>query len=486
MNEPTTSNTFDSNRKAYAFARRFLVSATGAAALVVLASVTAYGQSPIGLARTAAVRPSHEEGVSTEVAAATVPAAAARGLASQPTRSGTIAHAPQAKVLRPATPRAPGSRQPAVESKKVDPKEVVAVMVELTDVPAATVYANSMNSSVARFGGKASLMSTTAMAEAKATAAGLSRAHVRTLEQAHQAVLPKLNSMAHGGRVIFRTKSAYNGISLYVHREQIADLRKIAGVKAVHIQTMKYYKASSDIDFLGGRTPWTTSTASYPFGLHGEGIKVGDIDTGLDFVHTNFGGPGTPAAYAAVTDTNPAGFFPSLKVPGGYDFAGDNYNGSNLPTPDANPMDAAGHGSATASLIAGLGVNGDGTTYNGAYDNTTDLNSMRISPGFAPKALLYPLRVFGKTGGTNLVTQAIDWAIDPNGDGNLSDHLDVINMSLGSDIGNPGDDSDAIAINNAVAVGMLVVCSAGNAGDALLQCGSPFDFHRVAERGRHL
>ena len=51
---------------------------------------------------------------------------------------------------------------------------------------------------------------------------------------------------------------------------------------------------------------------------------------------------------------------------------------------------------------------------------------------------------FGCGGSTNLVLQAIDWATDPNGDDDLSDHLDVINMSLGSSFGLDFD-ADAVA-----------------------------------------
>ena len=62
---------------------------------------------------------------------------------------------------------------------------------------------------------------------------------------------------------------------------------------------------------------------------------------------------------------------------------------------------------------------------------------MRIGPGMAPKALLYALKVFGcPTGGAGrrcLRAPALDWALDPNGDGNFSDHLDVVNISLGGD-----------------------------------------------------
>ena len=60
-----------------------------------------------------------------------------------------------------------------------------------------------------------------------------------------------------------------------------------------------------------------------------------------------------------------------------------------------------------------------------------------IGPGTAPKASLYALKVFGCEGGTNLTARALDWALDPNGDGDFSDKLDVVNLSLGSDFGAP-------------------------------------------------
>lgn len=47
----------------------------------------------------------------------------------------------------------------------------------------------------------------------------------------------------------------------------------------------------------------------------------------------------------------------------------------------------------------------------------------------APEAKLYAYKVFGCSGTTNVVTEAIDVAVDPNGDGSLDDRVDVINMS---------------------------------------------------------
>src|SRR6185503_21387620 len=91
-------------------------------------------------------------------------------------------------------------------------------------------------------------------------------------------------------------------------------------------------------------------------------------------------------------------------------------------------------------------------------------SSLSIGPGVAPKAMLYALKVFGCSGSTGLTTQAINWAVDPNGDGDPSDHLDVINMSLGSNFGTSTDPS-AQASTNASLAGVIVVAASGNAGD---------------------
>ena len=69
------------------------------------------------------------------------------------------------------------------------------------------------------------------------------------------------------------------------------------------------------------------------------------------------------------------------------------------------------------------------------------LDGMRIGPGMAPGAQLYALRVFGCEGSTDLIGPALDMAADPNGDGNFSDRLDIVNLSLGSDYV-PSDDPE--------------------------------------------
>jgi subtilisin family serine protease len=66
----------------------------------------------------------------------------------------------------------------------------------------------------------------------------------------------------------------------------------------------------------------------------------------------------------------------------------------------------------------------------------------------------------------------MDFALDPNGDNNLSDAVDIINMSLGASYGQKEDDlSEASA--NAVRAGVVVVASAGNSADRPYIVGSP-------------
>ena len=194
-------------------------------------------------------------------------------------------------------------------------------------------------------------------------------------------------------------------------------------------------------------------------------MKVAVIDTGIDYTHADFGGPGTPAAYSG---NNPnviePGTFPTAKVVDGWDFVGTDYDSGSadpakrIPVPDPDPLDENGHGSHVAGTIAGMGV--------GTPGNWT------IGPGVAPEALLYAYKVFGKSGSTGVTALAIERAMDPNQDGDMSDHVDVINMSLGSTFGSPNDVS-AVAAAAAVRAGVIVVCSAGNSGNMPYITGSP-------------
>jgi len=217
----------------------------------------------------------------------------------------------------------------------------------------------------------------------------------------------------------------------------------------------------------------------------GSGIKVGIIDTGIDYTHATFAGVGTPEAFDAIDDTADGWLdtLPSrarVKIRGGYDFVGNDYNASspdpavNTPQPDPNPLDCNGHGTHVAGTTGGYGVGADGKPFAGSYLSLTaaTLDSMKVGPGVAPATELYALKVFGCDGSTNATMAALDWALDPNGDGNFDDKLDIVNMSLGSSYSPPDDPlSDTVA--KLTEFGVLTVASAGNEGDLTSVGGNP-------------
>jgi len=223
-------------------------------------------------------------------------------------------------------------------------------------------------------------------------------------------------------------------------------------------------------------------------GSTGKGVRIGIIDTGIDYTHADFGGAGTEDAYNAAfaNDQNPhwRDSLPALgkqKIIGGYDLAGDDYDADPgaetyqpIPHPDKNPLDCNEHGTHVAGTAAGYGVTGSGKTFSGNYSklDAAKLMNMRIGPGMAPRAQLYSLRVFGCEGSTDLVIEALDRAMDPNQDGDTSDHFDMINLSVGSDDG-VVDDPESAVVAALAKHGVLPVISMGNGGDNTDIGGSP-------------
>ncbi|HEX7840239.1 MAG TPA: S8 family serine peptidase, partial [Kofleriaceae bacterium] len=273
---------------------------------------------------------------------------------------------------------------------------------------------------------------------------------------------PRARIEAVGGKVIGSFQSALNGLKVRISRGQLAALRSIPGV--VDVKRVVTYSHDNFAAVQRIQAPFAWSGVA---GVHGEGVKIAIIDTGIDYTHADFGGPGTPEAFqaAAAVSTGPADpalFGPGApKVKGGIDLVGDAYDASatgdaGTPVPDPNPLDCHGHGSHVAGTAAGFGVLADGTTYLGPYDQLTHgTHSFAIGPGVAPLAELYAVRVFGCSGTTDVVAEALEWAVDND--------MDVVNLSLGAAFGTP-DSVEAVAADSAVAAGVVVVAAAGNDG----------------------
>ncbi len=295
------------------------------------------------------------------------------------------------------------------------------------------------------------------------------RAYVASVRASHADVRTAI--MAAGGTVRYDYAIVYNGIAAVLDR---AALLRIAGMPGiVHISPTQVATIALDQS-----VPFILGDKTYEeLGADGTGVRIAVIDTGIDYTHAAFGGSGIPDAYGANDPTViEDGTFPTAKVIGGTDLVGELYDarGANAPGgacsatphPDPDPLDVNGHGTHSSDTAAGMTVE----------DEDGDI----LTPhGVAPGASLYMIKIFSgcavdgtaSTSNANVIA-AIEWATDPNQDGDTSDHADVINMSLGGAFGRDTE-AGAQASDAAVDVGVIVVASAGNSGNLAYITGAP-------------
>ena len=268
----------------------------------------------------------------------------------------------------------------------------------------------------------------------------------------------RVQRLAPGARMIAEVQGVLNAVVL---QADSATIRQIAADPSVA-------RVSRVIDYkldLSETVPYITARKLQSVNK-GNGVKVAVLDSGIDYTHAAFGGPGTAAAYEAAYGTSTTdprnttrdGLFPTARVVRGHDFVGEAWPNGEL-APDPDPIDcgptvidcAGSHGTHVADIIGG-------------------------TAGVAPKVRLWAVKVCSAVtsscSGVALL-QGMEYAADPNGDGDTSDRADIINMSLGSPYGQPFDDDLAAAVQGATKLGILTVASAGNSGDKPYVTGSP-------------
>jgi len=274
-----------------------------------------------------------------------------------------------------------------------------------------------------------------------------------------------------GAEVTGSATLSENLVTLTVRAEQISQLAALPGV--VSVKPLSQYHttaAPAPSGSLAQAAQYLGVDKVHAKGIDGKGVRVAVLDSGIDYTHADLGGPGTTAAYTACTARSAASrapvgtcaalFGPSApKVKGGYDFVGETWTGDpGTPAlaPDPNPIDAGGHGTHVADIIGGRSAN-------------------RAHSGIAPGVDLYGVKVCsavsGRCSGTATL-QGLDWALDPNRDGDVSDAVDIVNLSLGSAYGQAEDDG-AAAVDNVVNAGVVAVVSAGNDADRPFIAGAP-------------
>ncbi len=300
------------------------------------------------------------------------------------------------------------------------------------------------------------------------------QAHVAAVNAEQDAVAPALASV--GATELASVDTSLNAVVVSVDASRldaIAAIPQVKSVQRVRDYTLFQEPAVQSGD-LAQAAQYVGADVVRDAGFDGTGVRVAVLDTGIDFTHFNLGGPGTVEFYEqCFGDTsdpsnpdNAANFDPTgecadffgpdaPKVKGGFDFLGDDW--PNTPEdPDPNPLDFQGHGTHVSDIIGGRSADG------------THL-------GLAPGTELYALKICSSVAtscsGIGLL-QAVDWALDPDGDGDISDAVDFMNLSLGSDYGQEQDDLTQ-ALTNAAQLGVVVVTSAGNGADRPYKVGSP-------------
>jgi minor extracellular serine protease Vpr len=290
-------------------------------------------------------------------------------------------------------------------------------------------------------------------------------------------VIARLQELSADIKIISTYKLVLNAVAFVATSDLSEKISKIQGVTKVvensnfaRPKTVSLEKRLSDLEIslpVKGINEHNTVTfigadKVHRAGISGQNMKIGIIDTGIDYTHSMFGGPGTKDVYNAINPNVANDYFPNQKVVGGMDFVGTDFSAGdvdvakNIPKRDPNPIDEAGHGSHVGGTVAGIG------------------DGVKTYSGVAPEAKLYALKVFGKEGSTSevAVIDALEYAADPSEKLDPSERLDVVNLSLGGGYGKPKVFYTE-AIKNLTNGGTIVVASAGNSGDNPYIVGAP-------------
>ncbi|KAJ8090060.1 hypothetical protein PM082_018640 [Marasmius tenuissimus] len=233
------------------------------------------------------------------------------------------------------------------------------------------------------------------------------------------------------------------GLSLTIEDESdLHKLHSMPGVKAVHPDAVRVRPAQASSSIAKREAYATYDPKNAPFtdtlhaitgvdklhakGITGKGIKIGIIDTGVDYNHPVLGN----------------GYGKGHKIIGGYDFVGDLWNTTSPSKPDDDPMDCYGHGTHVTGII-------------GANPGIAPFNLTGVA--YDAEISVYKVAGCGRNTDQDATIAAL---IRADQEGN-----DVVNLSLGlAGFGWPGNIQSAVA-SRIAEKGRIVIIAAGNEGE---------------------
>lgn len=236
---------------------------------------------------------------------------------------------------------------------------------------------------------------------------------------------------------VLRFERLWNGMSVRASAVEAGKISSLAGVHAVYPVTQVTIPepgaAGASPDLATALAMTGADLAQTDLGLTGQGIRVGIIDSGIDYTHPDLGGC----------------FGPGCRVEFGFDFVGDDFDFDQVEQPGDDPLDCNGHGTHVAGITGAKAATTTGVT------------------GVAPGVTFGAYKIFGCNGSTrsDLVIAAMERA--------HADGMHVVNMSLGAAFQWPQFPT-AVAASNLVEQGVVMVASIGNSGaSGVYSAGAP-------------
>ena len=266
-----------------------------------------------------------------------------------------------------------------------------------------------------------------------------------------------LRANAPGARVTGEYDIPLNAVAVQLNGTPLATIAAAPMVQSAEYNALYYPNLSESYKIINASDAWTAAGGR---ATAGAGIKIGDIDSGIDETHPFFdptgfsyppGFPKCDAADSASHHEDQDCNYVSEKVIVAKVF----YNKDRQQGLDAQAIDD--HGTHTAGIAAG--VTGQTAVVNGV--------SIDDMSGVAPGAWLGNYNVFpGNVASARSedILNAVDAAI--------ADGMDILNLSLGGSY-NGNNDLLAIGLDNAVDAGVVVAVAAGNSGPGAGTLESP-------------
>lgn len=329
-----------------------------------------------------------------------------------------------------------GNTTQQMTAQPQDPNEVVDILVELDDEPAAAVLAAQ------------SLTPGTAAAEK--TAAKVQQ----TLLRRQATVQSRLDRSLRQEQVdyTYSYTMLFNGFALRTARKNLETIQSAKGVSRAFVAGSYTLPTVEQADTQALQVALATNQFT------GKGMTIAVLDTGLDTAHPAFANAPADAKFTKdyvsgvlqAADLNAEALMPgvtaddvylSAKIPFAFDYAG-----KDAQVAPGSKWDAANleHGTHVAGISAGYAVDGEGAV---------------TFSGVAPDAQVIPMKVFDDSG-TGAATITILAALEDAG--RLG--VDAVNLSLGS-YGGFTVDEDALindVYNKLDDAGIMVITAAGN------------------------